>query len=156
MLMESFALEYENATNEFLETVRLLSDSNLDISDTQGWSPRQVVHHMADSETQSYARLRRLIAEPNTEIQGYDENIWSESSVLGYKVLDIDLSLDVIRAVRKSSCEIVRRLPNEFINNACFHSESGRYSIGDWISTYTKHPIDHSNQIKMLLKSAGK
>ena len=154
--MESFALEYENATNEFLETVRLLSDSNLDISDTQGWSPRQVVHNMADSETQSYARLRRLIAEPNTEIQGYDENIWSESSVLGYKVLDIDLSLDVIRAVRKSSCEIVRRLPNEFINNACFHSESGRYSIGDWISTYTKHPIDHSNQIKMLLKSAGK
>jgi hypothetical protein len=154
--MESFALEYENATNEFFETVRLLSDSNLDISDTQGWSPRQVVHHMADSETQSYARLRRLIAEPNTEIQGYDENIWSESSVLGYKVLDIDLSLDVIRAVRKSSCEIVRRLPNEFINNACFHSESGRYSIGDWISTYTKHPIDHSNQIKMLLKSAGK
>ena len=154
--MESFALEYENATNQFLETVRLLSDSNLDISDTQGWSPRQVVHHMADSETQSYARLRRLIAEPNTEIQGYDENIWSESSVLGYKVLDIDLSLDVIRAVRKSSCEIVRRLPNEFINNACFHSESGRYSIGDWISTYTKHPIDHSNQIKMLLKSAGK
>ena len=154
--MESFALEYENATNEFLETVRLLSDSNLDISDSQGWSPRQVVHHMADSETQSYARLRRLIAEPNTEIQGYDENIWSESSVLGYKVLDIDLSLDVIRAVRKSSCEIVRRLPNEFINNACFHSESGRYSIGDWISTYTKHPIDHSNQIKMLLKSAGK
>lgn len=154
--MESFALEYENATNEFLETVRLLSDSNLDISDTQGWSPRQVVHHMADSETQSYARLRRLIAEPNTEIRGYDENIWSESSVLGYKVLDIDLSLDVIRAVRKSSCEIVRRLPNEFINNACFHSESGRYSIGDWISTYTKHPIDHSNQIKMLLKSAGK
>lgn len=154
--MKSIALEYENATNEFLETVRLLSDSNLDISDTQGWSPRQVVHHMADSETQSYARLRRLIAEPNTEIQGYDENIWSESSVLGYKVLDIDLSLDVIRAVRKSSCEIVRRLPNEFINNACFHSESGRYSIGDWISTYTKHPIDHSNQIKMLLKSAGK
>ena len=154
--MESFALEYENATNEFFETVRLLSDSNLDISDSQGWSPRQVVHHMADSETQSYARLRRLIAEPNTEIQGYDENIWSESSVLGYKVLDIDLSLDVIRAVRKSSCEIVRRLPNEFINNACFHSESGRYSIGDWISTYTKHPIDHSNQIKMLLKSAGK
>jgi len=154
--MESFALEYENATKEFLETVRLLSDSNLDISDSQGWSPRQVVHHMADSETQSYARLRRLIAEPNTEIQGYDENIWSESSVLGYKVLDIVLSLDVIRAVRKSSCEIVRRIPHEFINNACLHSESGKYSIGDWISTYTKHPIDHSNQIKMLLKSAGK
>jgi hypothetical protein len=110
---------------------------------------------MADSETQSYARLRRLIAEPNTDIQGYDENVWSESLVLGYRVLAIDLSLDVIRAVRNSSCEIIRRLPNEFIKNTCFHSENGKYSIGDWISTYTKHPIDHSNQIKALLKSVG-
>lgn len=152
MAMETFALVYETATKEFLETVRLLSDSNLDISDNQGWSPRQVIHHMADSETQSYARLRRLIAEPNTEIQGYDENIWSESLVLGYKVLDIDLSLNVIRAVRKSSCEIIRRLPNDVINNTCFHSESGKYSIGDWISTYTKHPIDHSNQIRQIIK----
>lgn len=155
MAMETFALDYETATNEFLETVRLLSDSNLDISDNQGWSARQVINHMADSETQSYARLRRLIAEPNTEIQGYDENVWSESLVLGYKVLAIDLSLDVIRAVRKSSCEIMRRLPDEFINNTCLHSESGKYSIGDWISTYTKHPIDHSNQIKALLKTLG-
>jgi len=155
MPMETFALDYETATNEFLETIRLLSDSNLDISDNQGWSPRQVIHHMADSETQFYARLRRLIAEPNTEIQGYDENAWSESSVLGYRVLAIDISLDVIRAVRKSSCETIRRLPNEFINNTCLHSESGNYSIGDWISTYTKHPIDHSNQIKALLKSLG-
>jgi len=62
MPMETFALDYETATKEFLETVGLLSDSNLDISDNQGWSPRQVIHHMADSETQSYARLRRLIA----------------------------------------------------------------------------------------------
>jgi hypothetical protein len=155
MAMETFALEYETATKEFLETVGSLSNSNLDISDNQGWSPRQIIHHMADSETQSYARLRRLIAEPNTEIQGYDENVWSESSVLGYRVLAIDLSLDVIRAVRNSSCEIIRRLPDEFINNTCFHSEIGKFSIGDWISTYTKHPIDHSNQIKALLKSLG-
>jgi hypothetical protein len=155
MAMETFALEYETATKEFLETVGSLSNSNLDISDNQGWSPRQIIHHMADSETQSYARLRRLIAEPNTEIQGYDENVWSESSVLGYRVLAIDLSLDVIRAVRNSSCEIIRRLPDEFINNTCFHSEIGKFSIGDWISTYTKHPIDHSNQIKALLKTLG-
>jgi hypothetical protein len=32
------------------------------------WSARQCIHHMADSEAQSYARLRRLVAEPEGSI----------------------------------------------------------------------------------------
>lgn len=36
---------------------------------------RQVIHHVADSATQSYARLRRLLAEPlGSIIQGDDES----------------------------------------------------------------------------------
>lgn len=27
------------------------------------WSPREIVHHLGDSETNSYIRLRRLLAE---------------------------------------------------------------------------------------------
>lgn len=32
------------------------------------------MHALATCEAQSYARLRRLIAEPGTQIQGYDES----------------------------------------------------------------------------------
>ena len=71
--MSSFAEDYKASTETFVALVRSLSASDLDKSDHEGWTPRQVIHHMADSEAQSYARLRRLIAEPGTTIQGYDE-----------------------------------------------------------------------------------
>ena len=70
---------------------RSLSEKDLDKTDSEGWSPRQVIHHMADSEAQSYARLRRLIAEPGTTIQGYDEGKWAEDPTLGYKSEDMSV-----------------------------------------------------------------
>ena len=38
-----------------------------------GWTAREVAHHLADSEATAYVRLRRLIAEDEPLIQGYDE-----------------------------------------------------------------------------------
>ena len=91
---------YAQATAEFLIVANELTESQLDASHSEGWSARQVIHHVADSEAQSYARLRRLIAEPGTQIQGYDEASWGENETLGYKDLPIAHSLGVFKAVR--------------------------------------------------------
>ena len=37
------------------------------------WSAREVVHHLADSEATSYIRIRKLLAEDDPVIYGYDE-----------------------------------------------------------------------------------
>jgi len=51
-----------------------LTDAQLDApAPDGGWSPRQVVHHCADSELTSAVRLRRLLAEDRPVITGYDE-----------------------------------------------------------------------------------
>ena len=138
---------YEKATQEFLSAVNKLSDNDLDRSEGDGWSPRQVIHHVADSEAQSYARLRRLIVEPGTQIQGYNEGAWGEHSTLGYKELSIEISLNVFSAVRDSSLEILKRLTPEQLNNSGVHSESGEYSINTWLGTYIKHPVEHAEQL---------
>ena len=142
---------YEKATEEFLSAVKKLSENDLDRSEGDGWSPRQVIHHVADSEAQSYARLRRLIVEPGTQIQGYDEGAWGEHSTLGYKELPIEISLNVFSAVRASSLEILKRLTPEQLNNEGVHSESGKYSINTWLATYIKHPSEHAEQLKAWL-----
>ena len=90
--MQELAEKYQKATQEFLNLVAQISPNQLDKADKEGWTPRQVIHHLADSEAQSYSRLRRLIAEPGTLIQGYDENKWAESSKLGYKSEDVTSS----------------------------------------------------------------
>lgn len=139
---------YELATQEFLEIAGTLTDVRLDRREGDGWSPRQVIHHVADSEAQSYARLRRLIAEPGTQIQGYDEGAWGEDKTLGYAELPIEISINVFSAVRASSLEILKRLKPEQLSNSGIHSQSGEYSIQTWLETYIKHPSEHASQIK--------
>ena len=108
-------------------------------------------HHLADSEAQSYARLRRLIAEPGTTIQGYDENVWANNITLGYSSHYIDSALAVYKAVRQASYELLLRMDETLLANRGTHTESGEYTVTDWIRSYTNHPIDHANQIKEII-----
>jgi hypothetical protein len=152
MSISDFAAQYEAATRQFLELITSLSQSELDLSDAEGWTPRQVIHHVADSEAQSYARLRRLIAEPGTTIQGYDEGKWAANPTLGYSETDVANSIAVFTAVRNSSHQLILRLTEKELDNSGTHSESGEYSIRTWLETYINHPEDHAAQIKEQLK----
>lgn len=148
MSIQDFAAEYEASTQLFLAEVNSLKESDLDRSDSEGWTPRQVIHHLADSEAQSYARLRRLIAEPGTTIQGYDEGKWADNPTLGYTDLDVSTAIEVFAAVRKSSYLLILRLTEEQLQNSGTHTESGEYSVKKWLETYTNHPKDHAAQIR--------
>ncbi len=148
MSIQDFAAEYEASTQLFLAEVNSLKESDLDRSDSEGWTPRQVIHHLADSEAQSYARLRRLIAEPGTTIQGYDEGKWADNPTLGYTDLDVSTAIEVFAAVRKSSYQLILRLTEEQLQNSGTHTESGEYSVKKWLETYTNHPKDHAAQIR--------
>ena len=152
MDLKLMAESYREATEQFIEIASKLSQAQLDVRKGQGWSARQVVHHVADSEAQSYARLRRLIAEPGTQIQGYDEGAWGENNTLGYSDLPIDISLDVFKAVRASSLEVLKRISAVQLDNAGEHSESGTYTLRNWLETYIKHPTEHAEQIRSGLK----
>lgn len=150
----SVAIEqYEKATEAFIALASQLTEVELDKPQTDSWNARQVVHHVADSEAQSYARLRRLIAEPGSLIQGYDEARWGKNATLGYKELPVENSLDVFRAVRTSSLEILKRLTDEQLGNAGIHTESGEYTVRTWLETYINHPIEHAAQIRLALKN---
>ena len=148
MDLKTMVENYREATEQFIEVASNLSEVQLDKRKDQGWSARQVIHHVAESEAQSYARLRRLIAEPGTQIQGYDEGAWGENKTLGYSDLPIDNSLDVFKAVRASSLEVLKRISAEQLDNSGEHSESGTYTLRNWLETYIKHPTEHAEQIR--------
>ena len=142
-----YANDYEAATNYFLDAVNKLNPADLDKPKSDGWNARQVIHHLADSESQSCARLKRLLAEPGSIIQGYDENKWAQSATLGYTALPIENSLTLYKASRAASLEIIKRLEVEQLSNAGIHTESGAYDLKKWFSSYINHPKDHANQL---------
>lgn len=139
---------YEQGTMAVLDALGEYQDKNLDSKHPEGWSPRQIIHHLADSESNSYIRLRRLIAEAEgVLLSGYDEGAWSKNPTLGYELLPIDNSLAVFLAVRKSSLEIINRLSDADLRKSGIHSEVGKYPMSKWFTDYTAHPFDHADQI---------
>lgn len=147
------AESYRQSTLAFLHYAESITASDLDKrSSADPWTPRMVIHHVADSETNSYLRLRRLVAEPGTLIQGYDEGIWAENSTLAYDKGVIEEPLAIFRAVRASSYSLIHRLTEEDLTHEGRHSEYGHYDVSQWLVNYVAHPLDHLAQIKSILE----
>jgi hypothetical protein len=109
------------------------------------WTARQIAHHLADSESMAYIRLRRLIAEDSPTIQAYDEPEWARR--LHYD-RPIEASLAVLKAVRAASLQLLESLtPDEWARSGT-HTESGPYSVDDWLRIYSEHSHEHAEQIR--------
>src|SRR5262245_50432832 len=73
------------------------------------WTIHEVLVHIADSEANSFIRLRRLIAEPGSEVMAYDENAWAQR--LDYHAQSPDDALQLFRWLRNNSYLLVKSLP---------------------------------------------
>lgn len=151
--IQDFAETYQAATDYFEKLVKSLKPSDVDTKAPGEWSARQIVHHMADSEAQSYARLRRILAEPEGSIiQGYDESAWAESKNLGYEDLEIANSFAVTISVRNASADLIRRMSLADLEKFGTHTERGKFTINDWLKAYSNHPLDHGAQLERAVK----
>lgn len=136
---------YAMGADAVAAAVRGATEEDLDRRPPSGaWTARQIVHHVADSETMASIRLRRLMAESDPVIAGYDEPEWARR--LHYD-RPIATSLAAIAAVRAASLELLRTLTPDEWGLAGTHSDSGPYSVDDWLRIYTEHSHDHAEQI---------
>ena len=128
------------------DVLAAVPQDKLDSTQVAGeWTPRQIAHHVADSETMSYIRLRRLLAEEQPVIQGYDEEEFARK--LHYE-RPVEASLAVTRAVRASSAALLAALSEEEWGRSGTHSDSGSYAVTDWLQIYAAHCHDHADQIR--------
>ena len=118
----------------------------LDTAADGGWTPRQVVHHLADSEMTSAIRLRRLLAEDDPVIAGYDEAAFAR--VLRYAERPVEAALRALEASRATTAELLGLLTEDEWARAGTHTESGPFGVEDWLRIYAAHGHDHAAQIR--------
>jgi hypothetical protein len=110
------------------------------------WSAHEIVVHCADSETNSFVRIRFLAAEPDPVLVGYDQDRWAQT--FDYHALPVETAMSVVEAVRASTTALVRRLPEAAWGRAGRHTESGRYTAEQWLQIYADHLEGHARQIE--------
>ena len=144
---------YEDGFRAVAAALEGITDAELEAREGPGeWSPREVVHHLADSEMTSAVRLRLLIAEDNPAILGYDQEAFVRRL---YPERPIGSSLAAFEAAREATAPILHRLTEEEWQRAGTHSESGRYGVEEWLRIYAGHAHDHADQIRRARAAAG-
>lgn len=138
--------KYAAGYNEVLDALKDITPEELDAREAPGeWSPRQVIHHLADSEMTSAIRIRRIIVEDNPLIQGYDQEEFAR--VLFYD-RPVEASLEAFKGARAGTTPIIESLSDEQWRRFGTHSETGKMTAISWLEYYSSHAHDHADQIR--------
>jgi hypothetical protein len=146
---------YKDGYRAVAEVMAGAPEEELDTAPAPGkWTAREIVHHLGDSEMTSAVRLRLLIAMPNPQIVGYDQEVFAQR--LYYKERPVEASLDALNAARRTSTEILERLGEADWRREGTHTEMGRYTVERWLEIYAVHAHAHADQIRIAREAARK
>jgi len=104
------------------------------------WSIAELTAHMVDSDLVATDRMKRVIAEENPLLLAYDENAWIEK--LRSNEMPVNESADLFDANRRWVARILRNCRDEDFARFGNHSEKGRMTLAELLSTYVNH-LDH-------------
>lgn len=140
------------ATRE--ETLRYftLSESDLDRSYGPGkWSVRYLLHHLSDSETVLFDRIRRVLSEPRQVLWVYDQDAWAKG--LEYGSLPLELSRRIYESVRGAIIYYANRYYEAKGHLEFVHSATGVRTLRDEFDKVASHNEHHLGQIRLALQS---
>ena len=126
-----------------------LSDTQLDTPYRDGgWTVRQVIHHMADSHSNAYIRIKWTLTEPTPIIKAYDEKLWADTPET---TLPIFLSLNVLQALHAKMVALAKTIPHESLSKKFIHPESKKeVRLDQLLGTYAWHGEHHLAHITSL------
>lgn len=119
----------------------------------EGWSVRQVVHHLADSHINSYLRTKFALSETHPTIKPYPEQIWAE--MLDAKAAPVSTSLDLLDALHARWVMLLASLPQAAFARTLLHPERGTMTLDDLLDLYDWHSRHHAAHITSLRARQG-
>lgn len=143
---EQLIEQYRSGYDLVVEALQAISPAEMDAREAPSeWSPREVIHHLADSEMTSAMRIRLLLAEDEPVIRSYDQDAFARR--LWYD-RPVEQSLEAFRLARATTAEILDRMSDADWQRGGTHSETGRFTATDWLESYAAHAPEHADQIR--------
>ncbi len=155
----------ENERQDYLQRIKTLpqrlrqrvlgwDDDRLDTPyRPNGWTVRQLVHHIADSHLNSYTRFKLALTEESPTIRPYYEDRWA---LLPDSQLAIEVSLDLLAALHQRWTTILEAFQAEDLQRVFIHPADGKqYRLDEAMGLYAWHGDHHLAQIEALAQRAG-
>lgn len=117
----------------------------------QGWTVRQVVHHLSDSHANMYIRVKSALATPGTAIMGYDEAKWA---TFADNDLPLEISLQLISSIHRKITYVFKQFERPDWEKSYFHNgEKREFTLLEVLALYAWHSEHHLAHIDLAIKN---
>jgi hypothetical protein len=148
--IKQYISEIEKLPSQIRTAVKGLNEVQLNTPyRPDGWTVKQVVHHLADSHINAYIRIKLALTENNPTIKPYEEKLWAEMD--DARNLPVEVSLSLLDALHARWTYMLKKLSAADLTKTVFHPESKReMSVKFLIAMYAWHGRHHCAHITSL------
>jgi hypothetical protein len=136
------------------DAVAGLTDDQLDTPyRPEGWTVRQVVHHVADSHMNAFVRVKLALTEDGPTIKPYDEKAWA---TLADMQLPVAVSLGLLEGIHARWIAIYRSMTTGDFDRVFVHPELGaQQTLDSHLQLYAWHSHHHLAHVTELRRRRG-
>lgn len=118
-----------------------------------GWTVRQVAHHVPDSHANGYIRFKLGLTEVQPTIKPYEEKRWA--ALEDGRTADPEISLRILEPLHERWVIFLRSLNAEDFAHTLKHPEMGLLSLDAMLQLYEWHGRHHIAHITSLRQRMG-
>lgn len=119
----------------------------------EGWTVRQVVHHVPESHMNAYIRFKLALTEDNPTIKPYNEDGWSKLEDVAR--VPIETSITLLEALHERWVALLETLGPADFARPLLHPEIGRITLDRLLQLYAWHGPHHVAHVTALRARNG-
>jgi hypothetical protein len=114
-----------------------------------GWTVRQVVHHVADSHLHGYTRFKLALTENTPTIKPYDQTEWAK--LIDSRTTPLETSLTLLEAVTDRWVRVLRAMSAADFSRMLIHPEHDKpLSLDQMLALYEWHGRHHVAHVNLV------
>jgi hypothetical protein len=120
----------------------------------EGWTVKQVIHHLADSHMNAYIRFHWALTEDQPKIKAYDEKSWAE---LPYQNnVAVETSILLLSSLHERWVVLMNNMSDEEFDKIYVHPDGDKvYVLRKVALIYAWHGSHHIAHITALKERMG-
>ena len=151
---EQLIAQIEQAPAQLRQAVAGLSQEQVNTPyRLNGWTVKQVVHHLPDSHMNTYIRFRLALTEDEPTIKPYDQERWAVLE--DARTAPLELSLSLLESLHHRWVILLRSLRAQDFARTFRHPEMGVVSLDKYLALVAWHGRHHIAHITSLRDRMG-
>jgi uncharacterized damage-inducible protein DinB len=119
----------------------------------EGWTVRQLVHHVPESHMNAYIRFKLALTEEQPAIKTYDEAAWAR--LPDNSVTPVEVSLQLLASLHSRWVDTLHAMRPSDFGRTLYHPEHGILPLDRMLALYAWHSTHHLAHITSLRDRMG-